>query len=282
MTNDTLQRFIFTTTHIRGEIVRLDDSYQAIFDRHPYPLPVRKLLGEALTATALLSAILKFEGTLTLQIQSDGPIKLLVTQSDEKFHLRGLAQWQEDASDAELAQPLGQGQLALTITPKQGERYQGIVALTGDNLAAALQNYFHQSEQLPTFLFLCTNKTAAAGMLLQLMPDDRSQEKYDFWEHVQHLAHTLTAKELLELDNQQILKRLFHEETLRLFDPEPVTFRCTCSIERMGRALLLMDRAELQDLLRVEKQVVVTCEFCNNQYVFDQATVNQILEQLSS
>lgn len=278
--HDTLQRFLFTTTKIRGEIVRLQSSYQAIMERHPYPLPIRKLLGEALAAIALLSATIKFEGTITLQIQNEGPVRLLVAQSDHEQHLRGLAQWQEDATEEALSQALNQGQLALIIAPKKGENYQGIVSLTGKSLAAALEGYFHESEQIPTLLFLCADEKSAVGMLVQLMPDDRSSEHYHFWEHISHLTKTITANELLTLDNQKILNRLFHEETLTLFDPEPVSFRCTCNIERMERALLLMDKKELEELLRTHKKVVVTCEFCNNHYAFDAVDIAKIFASL--
>lgn len=274
---DTLQRFLFKHAHVRGEIVRLRNTYHAISERHPYPMPIRKLLGETLAATALLSATIKFQGSLILQIESKGPVQLLVAQSDHEYHLRGLAQWQEEVSDEVLAQQtLSRGRLALTITPKEGERYQGIVELRGENLATALEKYFHDSEQLPTLLYLCADETTVAGMLLQSMPQENAAEQKDFWEHVVHLTRTLTDQELLNLNNQTILHRLFHEEDLQLFDAEPVAFRCTCTIERMERALLLMSYAELQELLQTHKKVIVTCEFCNNQYSFDAVDVAKL------
>jgi molecular chaperone Hsp33 len=275
---DTLQRFLFADAHVRGEIVRMRASYQAILERHHYPLTIRKLLGQALASSALLSATIKFEGSLILQIESTGPVKVLVAQCNDQFHVRGLAQWQEDASVEELEHAaFAKGRLALTITPKQGERYQGIVELQGANLAASLEKYFRDSEQLPTLLILCANEETVAGMLLQVLPHElQTTQVENFWEHVVHLARTLTEREFLTLGNQEILHRLFHEETIQLFDPEPVAFRCSCSIERMERALLIMQQEELQELLQMHKKIDVTCEFCNYQYSFDAVDIAKL------
>jgi molecular chaperone Hsp33 len=277
--HDTLQRFLFTHANIRGEI-HLNDTYKAVADRHPYPLATQKLLGEALAAAALLSATIKYEGTLLLQIKNAGAVTLLIAQSDDEYHLRGLAQWREGAlfTDAERVL-FSAGQLALTITPKEGARYQSVVELANKNIAAALEKYFRESEQLPSFLFLCADEKSVAGMLLQLMPDDGAPNHYSSWEHIVHLARTISAEELLQLDNQTVLKRLFHEETIQLFVAEPVSFQCTCTLERMERALLLMDYQELQQLLLAEKEVIVACEFCNNHYAFDAASIRRIFAQ---
>lgn len=274
--HDTLQRFLFEKTNIRGELVHLYASYQATSERHSYPLPVKQLLGEALTAAALLSATIKFEGTLILQIHGNGPINLLVTQSNQDLHLRGLAKWEGEIEPGSFAQLTGEGQLAITITPTQGERYQGIVKLTGTNLAASIENYFQQSEQLPTCLIIHANEHVAAGLLLQTVPDNLSTQGYDFWEHVITLARTLKAEELLNLSNQEILHRLFHEEDVRLFEAEPVSFRCGCTIERMERALRLFGYQEALDILKTNKVVTVSCEFCRRHYEFDKVDVERV------
>lgn len=274
--HDILQRFLFEHANVRGEIVRLKATYRAITERHPYPLSVQRLLGEALACTALLSATIKFEGTLILQIQSDGPIHLLVTQINEHFHLRGLAKWHGDNPPDNFAQALGEGRLALTITPHEGERYQGIVSLEGETLSAAVQKYFDQSEQLPTHLFLASNEQFAAGFLLQTTPNHSSSDPDYFWEHVVHLAKTLTADELLSLSNETLLKRLFHEEDVRIFEPATVSFRCECTVERMERALRLYGYEEAQNILLTNKHVTVTCEFCHRHYDFDQVDIERI------
>jgi molecular chaperone Hsp33 len=276
---DTLQRFLFTNGQVRGEIVRMRASYQAILERHPYPLPIRKLLGQALASVALISATLKFKGSLILQIENGGPVKVLVAQSDHEFHVRGLAQWEEDKVALEMLDcGFEEGRLALTLIPEKGERYQGIVMLQGRNIGWALEVYFRDSEQLSTVFFVCADEETVAGMLLQVLPHEiKTEQAENFWEHIRHLARTLTEEEFLTLDNEQILHRLFHEETIQLFDPEPVAFRCSCSIDRMERALLLMSHEEIQELLQAYKKVDVRCEFCNNQYTFDAVDINRIL-----
>jgi molecular chaperone Hsp33 len=274
---DNLQRFLFKDAHIRGEIVRLNKAYNAITERHPYPLPVQQFLGQALAASALLSATIKFSGRLTLQIQSDGPINLLVVQSNEQFYLRGLAKWQaEQEVNANFADAFGKGQLAITIVPTEGERYQGIVSLNSNSLASSLENYFHQSEQLPTCLCLFANDQAAAGILLQAMPSDTTEDRYQFWEHLIHLTRTLTVHELMALSNQTVLKRLYPEEDIVLFDAEPVTFRCDCSITKMERALLVMGEQEANTILQTNQHITVTCEFCHYHYNFDKADVARL------
>lgn len=272
--HDILQRFLFEESNIRGVIVRLRASYQAVSDRHPYPNLIKELVGEALTAVALLSSTIKFEGLLTLQTQGDGPVSLLVAQSNEQFHLRGLAKWEGEITSLE--QALGEGNLAITITPKQGERYQGVVKITSRSLAKTIEDYFQQSEQIPTCLMLSADENIAAGFLLQKMPDSMSLTQQDFWDHIVHLTRTLKATELLNLPNQEILHRLYHEENVRLFDAEPVSFRCSCTVERMENAIRLFGYQEALDILKTHKQVVVSCEFCNRHYSFDKVDIERI------
>lgn len=275
---DTLQRFIFENTNVRGEIVRLRASYQAVSERHAYPKIVKELLGETLVAAALLSATIKFEGSLILQVQGDGPLKLLVAQSTHEHHLRGLAQYEGEITEKTLS-AIGKGQLVITIIPNKGERYQGIVEIKANNLASSIENYFFQSEQLPTYIFLAADAHGAAGMLLQNMPEVITEKTQNFWEHLMHLAHTLTTAELLQLSNEVILKRLFHEEDVRLFEAEPVSFRCECSLERMERALLIFGYEHTMDIFKTNKHVTVTCEFCNKHYDFDKVDIERIFTQ---
>jgi len=279
MTTDTdsLQRFHFIDSPVRGEIVRLNRSYLATLERHPYPLPIRKLLGETLVATTLLSAILKFSGSLILQVQGNNIVKLLVAQADHLRHIRGLAQWDGDLTDDSFAALVGGGQLVLTINPGPGlERYQGIVTLDGKNLADGLTTYFAQSEQLPTFIYLTADEQTAAGMLLQVLPGTYDQDPELAWQHLTMLSQTLTTTEMLQLPNQEILKRLFHEEDIELFEPEPVTFYCDCDRARMEKAILTLGSTEAQELIAQHKAIIVTCEFCNRQQNFDAVDVTQI------
>ncbi len=275
--HDSLQRFIFVNSPVRGEIIRLNQSYLAIMERHPYPLPVRKLLGETLAAATLLSATLKFSGSLTLQIHGQGPVSLLVAQADHEGHIRGLANWEGEVLDDSFATTMAKGQLAITIDlGKDNQRYQGIVELQGESLAQALETYFAKSEQLPTFIYLASDEKTVAGMLLQILPGTYDKDPGIAWEHLTHLSRTLTAAELLELDNKEILSRLFHEEDMQLFDLDRIRFYCRCDRERMERALLTMGKAEAKQLVAEKKVITVTCEFCNRHLDFDVVDVEKI------
>lgn len=277
-TRDNLQRFLFEKHNIRGEIVHLNATFNAIKKIHPYPLPIQQLLGKALAAVSLLSATLKYEGSLILQTQGDGPVNPLVAQASHQLHLRGLAKW-DDEQIINLHEPtklLGQGHLGITIIPDgKGERYQGVVQLVDDDLAASLENYFSQSEQLATRVWLFASETSAHGLLLQQMPE-MTKDAINIWDELTTLGSTITAEELNHLSNEEILHRLFHEYDIRLFDHDPVCFRCQCSIAKMQQAIITMGREEANDLLKTHKTISVNCEFCNQHYEFDKVDVEQI------
>lgn len=272
---DSLQKFLFSNIPVRGEIVHLNNSYLAVLDRHPYPGTVQTVLGETLVATTLLSSILKFSGSLILQVQSKGPLKLLVAQANHRRHIRGLAQWKDDISENGIKKSLEQGQLAITICPEESHRYQGIVELKG-SLAQSIETYFAQSEQLPTFIYLAADEQVAAGLLLQVLPGSYDVNPEIAWEHLTQLSRTLTAEEMLYLSNQEILKRLFHEEDVELFDSQAVIFYCDCSRERMERAIFILGKKDALELVKKEKIVRVICEFCNRHHDFDLIDVAKI------
>ena len=272
--NDRLQRFIIENTPVRGELVRLNATWQAILERSDYPDNVRKLLGEAMAACALLAATIKFDGSLILQIRGDGPLHLLVAHATSGGTLRGVARWHGEVPAAGLHDIFGNGQMALTIEPTQGEPYQGIIALQGEQLKHAIENYFRQSEQLNTVLWLASDEQACAGFLLQEMPGD--SEDTDAWDRASHLAATLTPDELLRLPAIELLHRLFHEEDVRLFEAEPVSFRCSCSRERIGSMLISLGANEVQDILQEQGRIKVDCEFCNAHYEFDSVDVEAL------
>ncbi len=274
---DTLQRFIFENAPIRGELVHLDSSWQTVLDRHDYPTPVRKLLGEMMAASALLVSTLKFEGTLTIQFQGSGPISLLVMEASNERAIRGIAKWEGDIKEGTLQELLGNGTLAITISPeKQGERYQGIVEITGDSLANSLEHYLTHSEQLDTHIWLASDDKQASGMLLQRMPGDISDDNHDDWERAVALANTIKGQELLELPVEEILHRLFHEDELRLFDAEPLCFRCSCSRERVGGMLKSLGIEQIHSIIEDEGCIEVGCEFCNQKYGFDKVDAEQL------
>jgi molecular chaperone Hsp33 len=273
--HDSLRRFIFEKLPIQGRHVHLDASWRAVLDRQQYPQPVRTLLGEAVAATALLSATLKYDGVMTLQVRGSGPVHLLVVQCTSRLNLRGLARWRGDLPGSGLRQLLGDGRVAITIEPSaKGERYQGIVPLEGGSLAAALEGYFQRSEQLPTRLWLTASETSAAGMLLQTMPGRERDPKA--WQHVTVLADTVAGPELTALSAQQLLQRLYHEEDVRLFEARPVAFRCQCSRERIETTLRSLGIDEMQSILREQGKVHVDCEFCGRSYDFDKVDVTAL------
>lgn len=277
---DALRRFMFEDFPVRGQLVRLEDSWQQVLARQEYPPVVRDLLGEAMAACVLLASTIKFDGLLTMQIQGEGALSLLVVQCSSDLTVRGLAKWEGDDLQGSLAELTGRGRLAITIERRKGrERYQGIVLADTDTLASCLDGYFAQSEQLPTRLWLAADGSGAAGMLLQQLPSDDQQAEADAdgWRRVGLLGDTLKPAELLGLEPRQLLRRLFHEDDMRLADERPVMFRCSCSRERVESALRLLGRDELDELLAGEGRIEVRCEFCNAAYELDRVDVTRLL-----
>lgn len=283
--SDLLQRFLFEGTAVRGEVAQLESSFQTVLARHDYPPRVQTLLGELMTAALLLSATLKFEGSLILQARGHGPLDTLMAECNHRRELRAIAhvspQWSAAHEQAPLAELLADGQLAITIDPKQGQRYQGVVPLDGANLAECLEHYFAQSEQLPTRLWLSAEAGRAGGLLLQVLPggqDELDAEGDRPWLRLSQLAATVTAAELYELSSETLLYRLFHEETVRLQPPDAACFRCHCSRARTENALLAMGVEDLRALL-AEKQgeIKAACQFCNQLYRFDRIDIENLL-----
>ena len=202
-----IQRFSFDNTNVRGERVLLNDAYQQIIRRKSYPKALENLLGEFISAIALLRDIVKIDGVLSLQCKGNGPLKTLMTECDEKQNLRGIAQWDEEQSFPEsisLKQLLDGGYLVITITPRNGRRYQGIVEIVGDTLAECLEQYFYQSEQLPSRVWLAANGAQAGGLFLQRLPAEQAKEgDEDAWDRFTHLASTVKQEELLGLETQR-------------------------------------------------------------------------------
>lgn len=275
--NDTLQRFVFEKTPVRGEIVHLDATWQAILARHEYPPLVRDILGEAMAAAVLLAATLKLHGRLVIQIQGNGPINLMVVECANAHELRGLAHWDNLPEQGDLQSLVGNGQLTITLEPDdQKDRYQSIVELKGQHLADALMAYLQQSEQLDTHLWLAADATRAAGLLLQKLPTSGEIEDQDAWNRVIHLSSTVQKSELLEVEEIQLLQRLYHEENVRIFEPLPVCFRCSCSRDRVANMLRTLGSEEVHAILAERGEVSVACEFCNQKYDFDSVDVEEL------
>ena len=281
--HDTLQRFIFDGTDIRGEIVTLADSYRDILAHASYPEPVSQLLGEFLAAASLLGATLKHRGIITVQARGNGALSAMMAECTYDNHVRGIARgnFEEIGENTGLQQLLGGATLAITIDPEKGERYQGIVPLEADTLSQCLEHYFSQSEQLPTKISLSAGHNSASGILIQKLPDSTSEittiKKDDDWQHIAMLLETLTPEEQLTLSHNDQLYRLFHQEKVRLFDAEGVSFACSCSRQRTEKALLALGNSEISKLSQEQGLIIMNCQFCHQEYRFTEQQVNDLL-----
>lgn len=285
---DSLDRFLFEDKSVRGELVRLEKSYQEILASYPYPAQIQALLGELMAAASLLTATLKFEGEIAMQIQSKGIVNYAVINGSHDQKLRGVARWDESVKElpSDFQGLFEKGYIAITLAPKDGERYQGIVALDKPSLAECLEDYFLQSEQLLTTVQLYTqiagSDVSAAGLLLQVVPENsetsQAQDNPDF-EHLSTLAKTLKEDEVFSLETEELLHRLYHEEQVRLFDPTPVMFHCDCSKTRSATALRSISKDELIDIVKQEGAIKMNCQFCHAEYQYDALDVENIHHQ---
>lgn len=276
---DIRQRFYFANSPVRGEIVQTQDCLNDIFERHAYPIIIQKLLAEFVTACVLLTATLKLEGRLSLQARGNGALKMMMAECNHHHQVRAIAQLTEGAEfadEASLNDLLGDGLLVITLEPENGQHYQGVVELAGDNLADYLENYFSQSEQLPTRLWLAANQTQGAGLLLQALPQSQEDEDEDRWTRLVQMTQTIKAEELLTLNADEVLYRLYHEEEVTLPESQAVTFSCTCSREGTAQALLSIGQAECEDILAEQGDIRLNCQFCHTEYVFDLKQINQL------
>ena len=295
-TNDTLQKFIFDNAAVRGEFVEISDTWREIQQRHDYPPAVKTLLGEMVAAAALLSANLKFNGAIVMQIHGDGPVRLLVVECDSDLRLRATAKVAEgahvadDAGLTELLNATGKGRFVITLDPMDkmpGQQpYQGIVPLDGDDMATVIENYMLRSEQLDTRLWLAADDQVSRGLLLQKLPrhsgqDDQSAqaseaEDLETWNRAVMLASTLKQPELLSTGIQTLMERLFWEEAIRVFEPAHPQFHCGCTREKVGNMLKMLGRAEVDSALDELGQLGIHCDFCGKHYGFDKVDCAQL------
>lgn len=281
---DTFQKFLFEELQIRGEWVRLGDSFQEATKNMSYPAEVKALLGETIAASVLLTGTLKFDGRLSIHARStggegQGPLSLLMAETTNLKTFKGVAHWEGDVkAGLSLKDYLGNAQLVITIDPDRGNRYQGIVPMERDTLAECLEQYFEMSEQLDTHLLLGADEQGAYGLMLQKLPDYKSIEDQDAWDRVVHLAKTLTSDELVSTDNETLLVRLFHEEKVITYEPEAVQFKCSCSRERTAASIQSLGLEEALDILEHEAEITVDCQFCAARYTFDRNDVQKLFD----
>lgn len=292
---DTLQKFIFENAAVRGELIDISATWREVQARQHYPAPVRKLLGEMVAAAALLSANLKFNGSIIMQIHGDGPVRLLVVECDAELRLRATAKLAPDAviaDDATLTDLLhahGKGRFIITLDPADklpGQQpYQGIVPLDGGDVATVIENYMLRSEQLDTKLWLAADEQSSRGLLLQKLPlhggtaeaaPITADEALETWNRAVILGSTLKQEELLNTGIEVLMQRLFWEETIRVFDPVHPSFHCSCSREKVGNMLQMLGREEVESVLAEQGQVAINCDFCGQHYAYDAVDCAQL------
>jgi molecular chaperone Hsp33 len=295
-TKDTLQRFIFENAAVRGELVEISNAWQEIQARHNYPDAVRTVLGEMVASAALLSANLKFNGSIVMQIHGDGLVQLMVVECDAALRVRATAKLApgtvvpDGATIAQLFNAQGKGRFVITLDPQDkmpGQQpYQGIVPLVGDDMATVIENYMLRSEQMDTRLWLAADDKVARGLLLQKLPRNSAaegqvkqateEEDIETWNRAVSLASTLKRDEMLSTDIATLMRRLFWEETLRVFDPAHPQFHCTCTRERVGEMLKMLGQAEVDSALADLGQLAINCDFCGKHYGFDKVDCAQL------
>lgn len=278
---DSLQRFMFVHAGIRGEIAHLKETYQTIMNQRPYPAMVKNLLGEALISCLLLAGSIKFEGELSLQFQGDKRLPLLLVQCDHQLHLRAFAAYQEGLEIIDYAEAFLKGHMVLTINQyNKTKSYQSVVPIQATSMSENLMYYFAQSEQIASRLWLTVGDDMAAGMLLQLMPDQDTQQREQFWEYAIQLGQTVREEELFNLDNETLLHRLYHETELRLFDSRKASFQCRCSEEKMKEVITMLGEEEAKNLLQEKGKIEISCDFCNKHYSYDAIDITMLFRKL--
>jgi len=280
---DCLRRFIFEGEDILGSIVRLDDVWQQIRSADNYPPEIHDIVGETAVATALLGRSLKFDGRLTFQVQGGDALHLLVMQTDHELNLRGLARFSQqacdDVDDKSFANLVKGSQFSITVEAADNpERYQSIVPVTEPDVGGCLQHYYEQSVQLPTIILLAVSPERAAGLMLQAMPERKAGSGR--WQRLTEELADMDALKLANLEDSLLLSMIFPEDDIRLFDPEPIAFRCDCSMDRIENVLRMFGESELENLLSEPGAVEVRCEFCNELYEVQPERVRELIAEV--
>ena len=276
--SDLRQRFYIENSPVRGEVVHLEETLQTILAQRDYAPAVQVLLGEMLSATALLASTLKIKGRISLQIQASGSFKWAMAECNHLGEVRALADYEADPrfnaadSSSTVLSTLISPVLFINIEPEFGERYQGIVALDKPNLAGCLMQYYDLSAQIPTRIVLASSAQRAGGLLIQLLPRTSEEEQervdQDLWPRLTMLTETLKIEELTDLESSESLYRLYNEEEVRLPEVEVLKFGCTCSKERCAQALEQIGAEAVRETLEHQNPITMDCQFCNTQYSF--------------
>lgn len=274
---DSLIRYTFVDKPVRGELVQLEKSYQRLIQGHEYPAAVKTLLGELMAVTSLLSATLKFEGHINLQLQGSGALNFATVNGSQQQQLRGVARLTSEPATLDFANLVGEkAYLIITLSPEQGERYQGMVEVqpSDSGLADVIERYFTQSEQLRTKVWLHASESHVGGMFLQALPGEDDPEHG--FNHLSTLTETITAEELHTLEATEVLHRLYHEEDVQIYEPAVVSFHCGCSHERSMKALFSVPVEELRDIIQQEGDIRLTCDYCLAEYVYTEKDIASV------
>jgi molecular chaperone Hsp33 len=276
---DAVIPFVFESLPVRGALVQLEGTWQRMQRDHDYPDPVTEVLGRSAAATALIAQSFKFDGTITFQMNGDGPLSMLVMQSTDDLDLRGMASALDIAGNMAFTDLVAGARCAVTVDAGAMERpYQGIVEISPDSLAASLENYFAQSVQVPSHMHLEGDKAVCGGILLQQMPEE-SPTLEDDWRRLGILARTLCAQDLINGVSHELLHKIFAEDDVRAFKPRQARFRCRCSQQKVEEVLRLLGEAETRAACEEHGQVEVTCEYCGRLRVFDAVDVARVFTE---
>ncbi|MBQ4488518.1 MAG: Hsp33 family molecular chaperone HslO [Ruminobacter sp.] len=281
---DTARPFEFSEYDIRGFIVQTSDSLKGLLKNHNYPVCLKELLAQMQVAVCLMTSIMKFEGEIMLQVRGNGNFKYAFINSNQNHETRGLASFEppidDDTPFNELLSP--NSILSLHIIPKKGAQYQGIIDISGKNLASCIESYYAQSMQIPTKIWIYSdaqNTQRAAGILIQALPTkDKAKQKEDL-EHISILTDTTTMAETLTLDNEQILYRLYNQETTKIYPEKPVYFKCNCSKDYFITRLAHLNPDELSKMLQQDGKITTECHCCGSKYEFNHDEVIEIIRK---
>ena len=276
-----VQRFVLEDLDIRGAIVHLDSVWHQILQDRNYPTPVIEVLGEISVTALLMGDNFKQTGRLTIQLNGDGPISMLVVDCNEALHLRAMAKCESHIKSQPVQDLLGHGQLVFTLDmPSMKEAYQSIVPVEGNSISEIFEHYFKQSEQLPSRLLLTASDEAVFGILLQKLPATDQQDP-DGWARAEALAATMNDESLFKLSSEEILTRLFSDEAIRVFDAQAVQYGCHKDTVKIHAMLRSLGREEVDSILKEFGEVIINDDVCNRQYRFDALAIDAVFQEAS-
>ncbi len=280
---NTIKRFLFKDLNIRGQHIQLNEAWQEMIEDRHYPAPLLSMLGEITAITAMLASGLKHEGKVTVQVQGKGPVNLLVVEATNDLDIRGVAKTNAMITEQHTVDDLlGDGQILVTLENKMTQtHFQSYVAREENSIAKSFETFLTQSDQQPSKLWLSANETGVGGVLIQKLPASQDIDT-DGWERVHMLSNTVTAEELIMLDSETLIHRLFNEELVELFDGQPIQYHCPKDNSRVDNMLLSLGKAEAQKIIDEQGEIVVHNEMCNFHARYNQDDINKLFTEVSS